>query len=62
MSSTCQLYYHSHSPRRNDRNGDKGSGDPPGNDGHYPHRSGGGCSGPHGTPGGGDGGQPDDPY
>ena len=53
--------YNSHPPRKN-RNGDRGSGDPQGNGKPYPHSSGGGCSGTHGIPGGGDGGMPDDPY
>ena len=59
VSSTGQQYYPSHSPRRN---GDRGSGDHPGNDGHCLHSSGGGYGNPYGTPGGGDGGPLDDPY
>ena len=42
----------SHPPRRNERNGHRGPGDPPGN-GRYTHRTN-GCGGPHGIPGGGD--------
>ena len=56
MSSTDQQHYPIHPPKRNGRNGD-----PPGNGRHYPHRSGGGCDGPHGTPVGGFCGSPDDP-
>ena len=44
------------------KNGDRGSGDPPGNGRHYPHSSGGGCGGPHGIPGGGNTGLPDNHY
>ena len=56
VPSTGQQHYPSCSLRRNGRNGDRSSCDPPGNGEHYPHSSGGGCGGAHGTPGGGDGG------
>ena len=56
---TGQQHYPSHSLKRN---GDRGSGDPPGNDGLYPHSSNGGCSGPLSTPGGWYGGPPDDSF
>ena len=42
--------------------GDRSKNSPLGNGGHYPHRSGGGCGGAHGTPAGSGGGPPDDPY
>ena len=60
MPQTGQQHYLSHPPRRNGRNGDRGSGDFPGN-GRHPHRSS-WHGGPHGTPDGGYGGPPDDPY
>ena len=43
MSPTGQQHYSSHSLRRISRNGDRGSGDLPGNDRQYPHKSCGGC-------------------
>ena len=58
-----QQHYPSCSMRRSSRNGDRGSGDPPGYGKHYSHRyrSGGGCGGLHVTPGDGNGFPPDDP-
>ena len=41
-------------------NGDRGPNRPPSNGENYPHRSDGGCGGPHDTPGGGEGGPLDD--
>ena len=62
VPSTGQQHYHSHSLRGNGRNGDRGSGDLPGNGRHYPHTSDGGCGGPHDILAGDDGGPPDDLY
>ena len=62
MSLTGQQYYPSCPLKGNGRNGDRGSGDLLSNSRHYPHRSGVGCCGLHGTPGGGDSGSPNDPY
>ena len=55
VPSTGQQHY-PHSPKRNSRNKDRSSGCLTGNGRHYPHRSGSGCGGPHGSPGCGDGG------
>ena len=57
--SAGQQCYPSDSLRRN---GDRDPTGPPGNGGHYLHRSGGGCGGPDGDPDGGDGCLPDNPY
>ena len=60
MPQTGQQHYPSQPLRRHSGNRDGGSGDPLGY-GRYPHRSG-GCGGPYGTPGCGNGSPPDDPY
>ena len=62
MPSTGQQDYPSHSPRRNGRNGNDGSGDPPGNGKHYPIDLVVNVVVPMTPPGGVDGGPQDDPY
>ena len=39
IPKTGQQCYLSHPPRRKGRNRERGSGDPPGNGKHYPHKS-----------------------
>ena len=60
MPLTGQQHYHSHLLRSKDRNRDRGLDDPLGNAGN-PDRSS-GCGISSGTPSGGDGGPPEDPY
>ena len=62
VSLTDQQHYPSRLQRRNGRNVDRDSGDPLGNSKHYPHGCNGGCCGPHGAQGDGEGSSPDDPY
>ena len=57
----CYHCYPSLLLRRNGGNRDRGSGDVLGNDRQYSHRCG-GSGGPHDTPGGSDGGHPEDTY
>ena len=60
MPPTSQQHYPSHPARRNERNRDRGSGNPLGNGRHTQRFT--QYGGSHGTQGHGEDGPPDDPY